>query len=277
MIPKVIHYCWLSDDQVPPDLKFYMKSWEKMLSGYEFVKWDFNRFDKSSSSWVSDAFDNKKYAFACDYIRLYAIYNYGGIYMDMDIEVLKSFDDLIEKEYFFGYEGEPKNGIEAGIFGAEKGNEFIGKCLDYYKGRKFVKKDGSFDQKTLPLIMQAVMDENEFEYEIYDNKTFTAKSFSTGEEFPEEKTYTIHHFAGSWITEEEKKLIAEEQRLSQKYGLLIGRNLAQYNEKIRNEGLSGALKITMDKIARRIGGGYSDITYFPTECGAFAMNICWEV
>ena len=98
MIPKIIHYCWLSDDPVPETLQGYMKSWKEKLPDYEFILWNFNRFDKSSSIWVSQAFDNKKYAFAADYIRLYAVYNYGGIYMDMDIEVLKSFDDLLNSQ-----------------------------------------------------------------------------------------------------------------------------------------------------------------------------------
>lgn len=82
MIPKIIHYCWLSGDEVPENLKKCMDSWKKIIPDYEFVKWDFTKFDKSSSAWVSEAFDNRKYAFACDYIRLYAVYNYGGIYLD---------------------------------------------------------------------------------------------------------------------------------------------------------------------------------------------------
>ncbi len=90
MIPKIIHYCWLSDDPVPEALQKYMKSWEEKLPDYEFMLWNFDCFDKASSLWVSQAFDNKKYAFAVDYIRLFAVYNHGGIYMDMDIEVLKN-------------------------------------------------------------------------------------------------------------------------------------------------------------------------------------------
>ena len=95
MIPKIIHYCWLSDDPVPSDLQKYMRTWKEKLPDYEFMKWDFNRFDKQSSKWVAQAFDNKKYAFAADYIRLYALYNYGGIYLDMDVEVLKSYNPFL--------------------------------------------------------------------------------------------------------------------------------------------------------------------------------------
>ena len=87
MIPKIIHYCWLSNDPIPSNIQHYMDSWKKYLPDYEFIHWNFDKFDKSSSRWVSEAFDNKKYAFAADYIRLYALYHYGGIYLDMDVDV----------------------------------------------------------------------------------------------------------------------------------------------------------------------------------------------
>ena len=91
MIPKIIHYCWLSKDPIPKDMQMFIDGWYEKLPDYEFMLWDFNRFDIHSSQWVKEAFSKKKYAFAADYIRLYALYNYGGIYMDMDVEVLKSF------------------------------------------------------------------------------------------------------------------------------------------------------------------------------------------
>jgi mannosyltransferase OCH1-like enzyme len=79
MIPKIIHYCWLSNDPLPKDIQEYIDSWKEKLPEYQIMKWDFSIFDKSSSKWVEQAFDEKKYAFASDFIRLYAVYNYGGI------------------------------------------------------------------------------------------------------------------------------------------------------------------------------------------------------
>ena len=104
MIPKIIHYCWLSNDPIPEKLQSCMNSWKKQLPDYEFKLWNFSSFDINSSQWVKEAFNAKKYAFAADYIRLYAVYNYGGIYMDMDIEVIKSFNPLLDREYILGYE-----------------------------------------------------------------------------------------------------------------------------------------------------------------------------
>ena len=112
MIPKVIHYCWLSGDPIPEKLQRCMDSWKKFLPDYEFVLWDLERFDIKTSQWVKEAFEARKYAFAADYIRLYAVYNYGGIYMDMDVEVVRPFDDLLASPYILGLESE--KGVEAG-------------------------------------------------------------------------------------------------------------------------------------------------------------------
>ena len=130
MIPKLIHYCWLSGDPIPENLQKCMNSWKKYLPDYEFILWDRNRFDINSTLWTKQAFEAKKYAFAADYIRLYAVYTYGGIYMDMDVEVLKSFNALLSSPYILGLETD--NGIEAGIFGAEKQTPFLKDCLNYY-------------------------------------------------------------------------------------------------------------------------------------------------
>lgn len=97
MVPKVIHYCWLSGDPYPRLIKQCMKTWKEKLPDYEFVKWDLNRFSLGKSLWVKSAFEAKKYAFAADYIRIYALYHFGGIYLDCDVQVLKSFNELLEK------------------------------------------------------------------------------------------------------------------------------------------------------------------------------------
>ena len=199
MIPKTIHWCWLSGDPIPEDLQRCMDSWKARLPDYEFVLWNFGRFDKESSQWVSQAFDSKKYAFAADYIRLYAVYHYGGIYLDMDIEVLRPFDDLLNADVMLAYENDERSGIEAGCFGAEKGNPFVGECLDYYVGRSFIKTDGSFDTLPLPKIMMRIS-EKYARLDIRDRFTFTCKSYQTGKIVTNEHSYAIHHFAGSWLT-----------------------------------------------------------------------------
>lgn len=217
MIPKIIHYCWLSNDPVPQKLQKYMLTWKEKLPDYEFILWNFERFDKNSSKWVAQAFDNKKYAFAADYIRLYAVYNYGGFYMDMDIEVLKSFDNLLNNDIVVAYENEEKTGIEAGVFGAEKHNPIIKQCLSYYINRNFIKDDGSFDTLVLPKIMIKYCDN----IEIKDSYFFTCKSYTTGIVLTKPYSYTIHNFAGSWLNEDDKKSNSFRHKVYAKLGINI--------------------------------------------------------
>lgn len=197
-IPRIIHYCWLSNDPVPEQMQKYMQSWQKYLSDYEFKLWNFDVFDKNSSLWVKQAFEAKKYAFAADYIRLYAVYTYGGIYLDMDIEVLKPFDDLLNSDLIFACEDNNTKHLEAGCFGATKGHPFIGKCLEYYKNRTFIKEDGSLDTLPLPQIITPIYNQL-IQKQPFSSDYFTAKSWRTGAISITENTYSIHHFEASWV------------------------------------------------------------------------------
>ena len=95
MIPKIIHYCWLSDDKFPTQIQKCIDTWKVILPDYEFKLWDTTTLNLEDYIWIKQAFETKKYAFAADYIRLYAVYHYGGIYLDTDVEVLKSFNNLL--------------------------------------------------------------------------------------------------------------------------------------------------------------------------------------
>ncbi len=205
-IPRMIHYCWLSDDPVPEKMERYIAGWKRILPDYEFIKWDLNSFDKDTSVWVSEAVEKKKYAFASDYIRLWAVYQYGGIYLDMDVEVIKPFDQLLDKANMFAYESPDKKRIEAGCFGAEKNDPFLKACLACYKDRHFIRGDGTFDMLPLSKRMYDIMSRKGFRMDLYPPEYFTAKSYETGIETPGENTYAIHHFAGSWKSREERRI-----------------------------------------------------------------------
>lgn len=250
MIPKIIHYCWLSGDPIPENLKKCMDSWKEKLPDYEFMLWDFERFDKNSSVWVQQAFDSKKYAFAADYIRLFAVYNYGGIYMDMDIEVLKPFDDLLNQKIMIAYENPEQIGIEAGCFGAEKGNKFVGGCLSHYKDRNFIKSDGSFDILPLPKIMLSYLPENQ-EIKPFDWHYFTNKSYKTGEVQPLQKSYAIHHFAGSWASSAQRKYDDVRKKLYSTFPKSVAKFLSVFSFvkwQISDNGFKGFCKKVLRKI-----------------------------
>ncbi|MEK6153516.1 glycosyltransferase [Flavobacteriaceae bacterium 3-367] len=243
MIPKKIHYCWLSGDPFPELIARCIESWEKYLPDYEFILWDTNRFNMDDSVWVSEAFETKKYAFAADYIRLYAVYHHGGIYLDTDIEVLKSFNDLLHLPYFLGSEGQGI--IEAGVFGAEKNTPWIAECLKHYDNRAFIKIDGSLDQATLPRIMMQqvkqlyILEEltspeiKTLDYSAKEEKKvymfpqdyFCAKNHGTGMIEKTENTYSIHHFAMSWVSKKRTVLPNIKRKLMGVIGVKAVNNL----------------------------------------------------
>lgn len=216
MIPKIIHYCWLSNDPIPESLQNCMNSWKKYLPDYKIIHWNFDRFDKESSLWVKQAFDSKKYAFAADYIRLYALYHYGGIYLDMDVEVVQSFNKFLELNTMICWQKDI-GGLEVAAFGTEKGAQWVKDCLNYYTGRPFIKNNGKFDMRTLPRIIEEELRKKEYrlinvnnleealkltssnEIPIFPCDFFSPKSYKTKKIETTKNTTCIHHFNGSWI------------------------------------------------------------------------------
>jgi hypothetical protein len=223
MIPKIIHLCWLSGDQYPDLIRRCIDTWKKYLPDYQIMIWDTNRIDLSKHQWVREAFEKKKYAFAADYIRLYALYHHGGIYLDADVEVLKNLDTFLSQTSFVGHES--GGDLEPAIIGSEPHVEWIGECLKYYDGKSFVKDDGSLDMRPLPLIVGDVIiriygspqvlgvDEiyRGSDISIYPAAYFSPKSHHTGYSVASDVTYTIHHFDGQWV---EKNLAYHGKRLT---------------------------------------------------------------
>lgn len=212
----------MSGDPFPSDIQKCIDSWKRILPDYEIWLWDTKRFDLSTSVWVTEAYDKKKYAFCADYIRMYALFNYGGVYLDSDVEVLRSFNDLLTLPYFIGYES--KQYFEAAVIGAEKGNPFIGDVLAYYKDRHFVKENGSLDIQIMPEVMMNVTNSkwkrvliNEISDFINDPTIINVFPYdwfspidSTGKRYVlrvSKNTYCIHHFASAWVDWRVKLLV----------------------------------------------------------------------
>lgn len=214
MIPKKIHFCWLSNNPYPPKIQKCIDSWKNTLSDYEIIKWDLNRFPLNKSIWVKEAFEKKKYAFAADYIRFYALYTEGGIYLDSDVEIIKSFNDLLNLPYFLGRENVSSN-IEAAVMGSEPDLPWIKSCCDYYKDRNFITSQQQIDNKPLPLIMKEILSTKYGLLDIEDPSLFckdcskiqilpfsyfSPKNYLSNKIHITNKTYSIHHFTSAWRT-----------------------------------------------------------------------------
>lgn len=183
------------------------------MPDYEVMLWNYHRFPRGKSIWVDQAFDMGKYAFAADYIRLYALFNYGGIYLDSDVEVIKPFDKLLELPYFIGQEKTP-SGIEAATIGFPPKHPLVKQLLDRYEARPFIKSDGSLDMEPIPYIIRRYIEtqyvynvisckedfsENTGFFNVFAADYFSPKRYDTGEIEITEHTYSIHHFSGSWL------------------------------------------------------------------------------
>ena len=155
MIPKTIHYCWFGRGQMPPLAVKCIESWKKFLPDYSLKEWNEDNFDVSANKYVRQAYENRKFAFVTDYVRLYALYTEGGVYMDTDVEVLGSYDKFLHHTAFSGFETD--GNVPTGMMAAEKGSLWAKELLDGYKDRVFIKEDGSFDTTTNTFVITRYM------------------------------------------------------------------------------------------------------------------------
>jgi len=209
MIPKVIHYCWFGRGEMPKLAVDCIASWKKYCPDFELMLWNEDSFDLTSNSFTFEAYSRKKYAFITDYVRLYAIYHFGGVYMDTDVELLKGIDDLMYLKAFSGFESETE--IPTGIIAGEKQSEWARIQLQYYENKHFILPDGSLDTTTNVKIISDIMRNGGFLFNntlqtyqdmitIFPKDYFCPKSYLTNKIELTENTYCIHHFASSWLS-----------------------------------------------------------------------------
>lgn len=226
MIPKKIHYAWFGRGEMPELAVKCIESWKKFLPDYELRLWNEDVFDINSVPYVKEAYENRKFAFVTDYVRLYALSMEGGIYMDTDVEILKSLDDLLHLPAFIGYEGSRSLSLGTGLMASEAHGIWVKEQLAYYDGKHFLRQDGSFDLTPNPITISRIMKENGFvcdgKRSVYKNNlhVFPVDYFcpknSIGEIKITKNTYCIHHFAASWCD------LTLYQRIKKKVVNLLG-------------------------------------------------------
>lgn len=192
MIPKKIHYCWLSGEPYPDSVLRCMESWRRVLRGYEFVHWDMSKALGLKSSWIDTSIKARKWAFAADYIRVWALYNEGGIYLDADVEVLKDLEPLLAGPLMLGQES-GTGLVEAAVIGAEAGNEAIRRVLESF--------EPEFTDETLPERMSRTLGNA---VSLLPPQVLSPKNWKTGKIDMSGDPYVIHHFEGSWLSAKER-------------------------------------------------------------------------
>lgn len=245
MIPKIIHYCWFGPNDKPELALKCIDSWKKYCNEYQLIEWNEQNFDINSNPYVKEAYESKRYAFVTDYVRLYALYTYGGVYMDTDVEVVKNIDCFLKYEAFSGFESMDR--VPTGIMACRQGFPLFGELKDYYIGRHFMSQDGKPDLttnvQTITNILgkKGLVKNNSFQeisgFALFPSEYFSPKDFESGKLTITENTYTIHHYNGSWKTEEEEQLISEYKKFTNIFGEKMGNLIFQTISAFRKGGI----------------------------------------
>lgn len=162
MIPKILHLCWFSNDPYPVEIKVCLDSWKRVLPDFKIRMWTMEDARAIDCRYLQEALDNRRWAFAADVVRFYAVYTEGGIYMDSDVFIYRPFGRVIESDAPFVTFAEkiyPEHvdfGLQAACFAGEKGNEFCREALEYYYSTPYVNPDGTFNELISPFVMYNV-------------------------------------------------------------------------------------------------------------------------
>lgn len=208
VIPKVVHYCWFGGAELSPLANQCIASWKKYLPDYELKLWNETTFDVDSNRFAREAYAAKRWAFVSDYVRAFVLHEYGGIYMDTDVEVLRNLDCFLVHPAFSGFENNSL--IPTGIIGSCSNHWWMGELLDYYENRSFYRENGREDIKPNTFLISALAKKHGFiegnqyqvldgDVHIYPNEYFCPKDPRNNQIMLTENSYTIHHFAGSWL------------------------------------------------------------------------------
>lgn len=229
-IPKVIHYCWFGGKPIPEELQRYMYSWKKYCPDYQIICWNERNYDINRSRYMRQAYDAGKWAFVSDYARLDIICEHGGIYLDTDVELLRSLDDLLFDDMYCGFE--QNNYINFGLgYGAVSGHPILKSLLERYQSMDFVNENGEYNQTACAVYHLEEMQKYGFEVRdvyqnrdgvaLYPSEVFAPINLMGNEKHITENTYSIHHYSSTWW--DESAAVSMEQ---------LRTNLEKYKERI---------------------------------------------
>ncbi len=230
MIPKKIHYCWFGGAELPKLAKKCIKSWKKYLPDYEIIRWDESNFDINCCDYVREAYEAKKWAFVSDFARLKILYENGGIYFDTDVEVIKSFDDIVADGSFLGIELENsdigKLYVNPGLgMGMAKNIDILDEIIKYYEKIHFANEDGTYNQTTIGEHITEILKKRGLSIgegvrkiaglNIYPQEYFCPLNYDSKTTYFTDNTHSIHHFMDSWHSKREKNKQKRKVRQNQ--------------------------------------------------------------
>lgn len=263
-IPPIIHYCWFGRGKMPDTAYKCIESWRKFFPDYEIKLWNEDNFDVEINNYTSEAYQAKKYAFVSDYARFWILYKYGGLYFDTDVEVIKNFDDIIERGAFMGCEKNVNQSISAydlGVnpglgLGVTPGHNLYKDILDYYDQLSFLTPDGKPNTlDTVVTITSRILCDHGLKLSadiqhcagiwIYPSDYFSPKDVDTKQLNITQNTRSIHHYDASWAEWYDKAAGERGPRLRRLLGSFIGNKLNITIYLFQKYGLKGLIKKTL--------------------------------
>ena len=226
VIPKLIHAIWFSGDPMPELYLKCLESWRKYAPDYEIKIWNMETYKPDGCLFFEQAIEHKNWAFASDYARADLLYRYGGIYMDLDVEMLRPIDDLLYNDAYMSFESLDR--IECGSgMGSKPGHPIIKEICESYEKRPYLKEDGTWDNSTCPVRYTQVIEKHGLKKDggfqfveditVYPFEVLTGKSFDTGIIYSSDLSYTVHHHNGSWIPDPAHKAMNERYNKIQRF------------------------------------------------------------
>ena len=270
MIPKVIHYCWFGGNPLPELAEKCILSWKKYLPDYEVKEWNESNFDLNSCEYIKEAYQAKKWAFVSDYARFWILYHEGGLYFDTDVEIINPLDKIIKQGPFIGCEeiqkknGEKSLGANPGLgLGAISGMNFYREILDYYENIHFSNENGIVetvvDHTTRLLersdwIPNGKIQKIEDIY-IYPSEYFGPYNYLTGKMNITAHTVSVHHYAATWHSKLEEKIIKIERcdRNQHPVEYRLRRAISmpfRVVNKLKSKGIKETIRLVVSKVKR---------------------------
>lgn len=244
-IPKIIHYCWFGRNPYPTKIKKYIESWHKFLPDYKFVLWNEDNFIiENSCQYVKDAYNEKKYAFVSDYVRLYVLNKFGGIYLDTDIEIINKIpSEILNNKLVFSLDD---GGYIAGSFiGSTPNNVFLVHLIELYKKMSFYNPNGSLNLEVNNTYIQSELLKLGYNYSInnkfqdlgngiilYPDDFFHCRSLVSGKLNITNNTIAIHWHSILWASPKTK--IINFLRIKILVPLIGSKLYSKFTNKIKN-------------------------------------------
>ncbi|MCI8967732.1 MAG: hypothetical protein HFH75_09130 [Lachnospiraceae bacterium] len=225
LIPKKIHYCWFGGGNLPEHFRKNIENWHVHCPEYEIIEWNERNYDVDKNKYMKQAYVHKKWGFVPDYARLDIVNTHGGIYFDTDVQILRSFDVLLQYDFFCGFENAGSVNFGQG-FGAVRNHPIICDMLNEYDQMKFCDERGNFNMIPSPVYQTAALErwglkKNGMVQQTEHFLALSSEFFSPINEFgygvPTENTFSIHQYAAAWYDEDQRR---RKEKIIQNYEMI---------------------------------------------------------